>query len=150
MQFTLTTHEAMEAWGSALSKQLSAPAIVYLNGNLGAGKTTLVRGFLRGLGHQGAVKSPTYTIVESYPFAGFECFHFDLYRMADPEELEAMGIRDYMHDKAICMIEWPERGEGVLAEADIVIDIEILEIGRQLRVRVNNPRLGEVVAKFDI
>ena len=147
MQFSLTSHEAMEAWGGALSQQLDAPAIVYLNGNLGAGKTTLVRGFLRGLGHSGAVKSPTYTIVEAYPFAGFECFHFDLYRLSDPEELEAMGIRDYMHATAICMVEWPELGEGVLAEADIVIDIEILETGRRLTVDAPNSRFLEPLSR---
>ena len=150
MQYTLLTDEAMQAWGRALSLQLCAPAIVHLNGNLGAGKTTLVRGFLRGLGHTGAVKSPTYTIVESYEFDSLECFHFDLYRMADPEELEAMGIRDYMHDKAVCMIEWPELGEGVLPEPDMVIDIKILEIGRQLQVQVVNPIFQQVIDKLDI
>lgn len=150
MLFTLLDDEAMQAWGGALSEQLKAPAIVYLNGNLGAGKTTLVRGFLRGLGHTGAVKSPTYTIVESYPFAVQECFHFDLYRMADAEELEAMGIRDYMHDKAICMIEWPELGEGVLPEPDIIIDIKILDIGRELQVQVVNPEFQQSIDKLYI
>ena len=150
MTFTLLTHEAMEAWGSGFSKQLRAPAIVHLNGNLGAGKTTLVRGFLRGLGHQGAVKSPTYTIVESYAFDALECFHFDLYRMADPEELEAMGIRDYMRDRAVCMIEWPERGEGVLPDPDIIIDIEILEIGRQLSVQIVNSGFKQLMAELII
>lgn len=147
MQFTLTSHTAMEAWGAELSKHLVAPAIIYLNGNLGAGKTTLVRGFLGGLGHAGAVKSPTYTIVESYPFAGLECFHFDLYRMSDPEELEAMGIRDYMHDTAICLIEWPERGEGVLPEADILVDIEILDNGRRLTAQALNPSFAEPLSR---
>jgi len=146
----LLSDEAMQAWGSALSQQLRAPAIVHLNGNLGAGKTTLVRGFLRGLGHAGAVKSPTYTIVESYAFTDMECFHFDLYRMADPEELEAMGIRDYMHDKAVCMIEWPELGEGVLPEPDIIIDIEILETGRELQVQIVNPEFQQLVDKLNI
>ncbi len=150
MQLSLTSHAAMEAWGAALSKQISAPAIVYMNGNLGAGKTTLVRGFLRGLGHSGAVKSPTYTIVESYSFTGFECFHFDLYRMSDPEELEAMGIRDYMHDTAICMIEWPELGNGVLPEADIVVDIEILEKGRCLTVHALNSKFLEPLSRVVI
>lgn len=150
MQFTLLSDEALQAWGSALSKQLGAPALVFLNGNLGAGKTTLVRGFLRGLGHVGAVKSPTYTIVESYQFAELECFHFDLYRMADPEELEAMGIRDYIHEKAICMIEWPELGEGVLPEPDIIIDIKILEVGRQLQLRVINSQHQYILDQLDI
>lgn len=132
LSFDVHTAEQMEALGAALSKQLVAPCTVHLIGNLGAGKTTFVRGFVCGLGHKGAVKSPTYTIVEPYELDGKEIFHFDLYRLSDPEELEAMGIRDYLNPHSISLIEWPDKGEGVLPAPNLIIDIEILDVGRKL------------------
>ena len=126
--------EAMESFGEAFSLVLTSGAVVYLEGDLGMGKTTLVRGVLRGLGYQGPVKSPTYTIVEPYDLSGFEAFHFDLYRVADAEELEFMGIRDYFTDGSLCLIEWAEMGRGALPEADLVISLSLIRQGRHVSV----------------
>lgn len=126
--------EAMESFGEAFSLALASGAVVYLEGDLGMGKTTLVRGVLRGLGYQGPVKSPTYTIVEPYDLSGFEAFHFDLYRVADAEELEFMGIRDYFTDGSLCLIEWAEMGRGALPEADLVISLSLIRQGRHVSV----------------
>lgn len=125
---------ATEAAGAALAACCPGGLVVYLYGDLGAGKTTLVRGLLRGCGHAGAVKSPTYTLVESYLLSGREVFHFDLYRLADPEELEYLGIRDYSGSDALTLVEWPERGSGFLPAANLLLAIEYVPGGRQLCV----------------
>ena len=120
--------------GAALGKVCPAGVVMYLKGNLGMGKTTLSRGFLHSYGHQGAVKSPTYTLVEPYQFDDRQIFHFDLYRLGDPSELEYIGIRDYFNDHDICLIEWPEQGEGFLPPADLVVRIEPYQQGRVLEL----------------
>lgn len=98
---------------------------IWLNGDLGAGKTTFVRYFLQSLGHTDKVKSPTYTIVEPYHLGGVDIYHVDLYRICDSEELYAMGFFEYFSPKALLLIEWPSRGEALLPTADLVLDFKL-------------------------
>ncbi|WP_434986048.1 tRNA (adenosine(37)-N6)-threonylcarbamoyltransferase complex ATPase subunit type 1 TsaE [Vreelandella zhaodongensis] len=130
MQVQLNDEVAHVAFGEALGKALEGHGRVYLEGELGAGKTTLTRGVLRAYGHQGAVKSPTYTLVEPYELGAQRVYHLDLYRLAEPEELEFIGGRDVLADNALCLIEWPSRGEGWLPAPDLRVLLEVVEPGR--------------------
>ncbi len=122
-QFRLKDTDATEQFGAALLPYLPKKAVIFLHGDLGAGKTTLVRGLLRHAGVIGTIKSPTYAVIEEYSTDNRKIFHFDLYRLADPQELEWLGIDDYLAQSALCFIEWPSKGEGVLPQADIHITL---------------------------
>jgi len=131
---------ALVALGEALALALAPGTVVHLRGDLGAGKTTLVRGIARGLGHGGAVKSPTYTLVEPYTQLEPPLYHFDLYRLGDPEELEFMGLRDYFHGDALVCIEWPERGGDFLPAPDLEIRLRPDAAGRGLKLDARSDR----------
>jgi len=111
--------------------------VIYLYGDLGAGKTTLVRGMLNALGYVGRVKSPTYTLLEPYQVGGLDLRHFDLYRLNDEQEWESAGFRDEFDGNNIFFIEWPEKAQGLLPAADIEIRLEIREQGREAEIRAN-------------
>jgi tRNA threonylcarbamoyladenosine biosynthesis protein TsaE len=125
---------AMLAWAKQAAKGIGGGLVMHLNGDLGMGKTTLTRGFIQSMGHNGTVKSPTYTLVEPYELGNLRIFHFDLYRLADPEELEFMGVRDYFASDSVCFIEWPEKGQGILPQADIEFEITEWKQGRKLNI----------------
>lgn len=143
----LQDQAATEAFGGQLAAACQGGLLVFLHGHLGAGKTTLVRGFLRASGHSGPVKSPTYALIEPYITAYGNLYHLDLYRLADAEELEWIGIRDLFEDESICLVEWPERGAGILPEADVHIYLQAEGSGRQVRVEAASPR-GEKLLRI--
>lgn len=197
-QLQIIDENAMTELGAKLAKAAIPGTIIYLDGDLGAGKTTLVRGFLRSLGYSGAVKSPTFTIVEPYSLENNKfynyneleddlkpdnnnnsvtvsilgnslepanshgtanshkpvkshaqrIYHFDLYRLEDPEELEYIGIRDYLDGQAIALIEWPEKGYGVLPRADLIIKITHLSQGRKVELLSQSENGAVIVSKL--
>ncbi len=138
LDFILDSATATEALGARLAQRLTPGCVMYLRGDLGAGKTTLVRGLLQGLGHHGTVKSPTYTLVEPYQIGPWRVFHWDLYRLADPEELEYLGLRDQLDGEAVLLIEWPERGRGELPKADWDVRLDYADEGRTCRITADS------------
>ena len=130
--------------GAAIAK---FTGLVFLHGELGAGKTTLVRGYLQALGHRGPVKSPTYTLIEPYEIAGRRVLHLDIYRLGDPAELEYMGIRDDLREGNTLLVEWPERARGFLGQPDIEIDLEYADDGRRAHLSSAVPDTAEELAK---
>ncbi|WP_421869831.1 tRNA (adenosine(37)-N6)-threonylcarbamoyltransferase complex ATPase subunit type 1 TsaE [Motiliproteus sp.] len=147
-RWDLADEARMVEFGGRLGQAARPQATIYLHGNLGMGKTTLSRGVVQSFGHTAVVKSPTYTLVEPYELEQGRVYHFDLYRLADPEELEFLGIRDYFSIEAVRLIEWPEKGEGILPEADLELLIEKQGTGRQVTVKANNPLGEQVLARL--
>ncbi|MYB88749.1 MAG: tRNA (adenosine(37)-N6)-threonylcarbamoyltransferase complex ATPase subunit type 1 TsaE [Proteobacteria bacterium] len=120
-------------FGASLAHLSHPPLVIYLRGDLGTGKTTFARGFIRALGHSGRVKSPTFSLQESYVLEQATLFHFDLYRIQDPGELEFIGMRDAAGEAdTICLIEWPERGTGEIPEADVELAFRYAGEGREV------------------
>ena len=140
----LLDQDATVEIGGQLASALKQATLIFLHGDLGAGKTTFSRGVIQGLGHKGNVKSPTYTLVEPYELQGMNAYHFDLYRLADPEELEFMGFRDYLEQKAVCLIEWPQKGQGLLPQPDLDIELQYRDEQRQIIITANT-NIGEAI-----
>jgi tRNA threonylcarbamoyladenosine biosynthesis protein TsaE len=130
----LPDEAATLALASAFSRACTPGLVIYLRGDLGAGKTTFTRGLLAGLGFHGRVKSPTYTLVESYPLPGITVHHFDLYRFADPDEWDDAGFRDYFGPDALCLVEWPDKGGGLLPPPDLELALSVEGDGRRYRL----------------
>lgn len=121
------------ALAKTVAQHLNSSFIMLLKGDLGVGKTTFARSFIQASGFDGVVKSPTYTLVEPYPVSHNRvCYHFDLYRLAEPEELEFIGARDYFNDNDVCLVEWPEKAEGFLPPADWICEFSYYNKGRNL------------------
>ncbi|WP_027966443.1 tRNA (adenosine(37)-N6)-threonylcarbamoyltransferase complex ATPase subunit type 1 TsaE [Halomonas halocynthiae] len=149
MQRQLDNENQQVAFGQCLGLALAGRGRLHLDGELGAGKTTLTRGILRAYGHQGAVKSPTYTLVEPYEIGGVRVYHFDLYRIGDPEELEFIGGRDLLCDDSLSIIEWPARGDGWLPEPDVMAHLMLCGQGRRVTLRAFSERGQQVLDRLD-
>ncbi|MGJ8524987.1 hypothetical protein LMG33818_000695 [Halomonadaceae bacterium LMG 33818] len=140
LNFELADEAAQVAMGGQLAKALDYRGLMFLVGDLGAGKTTLSRGVLHSMGYEGAVKSPTYTLLEPYDLERHKVFHYDLYRLGDPEELEFIGGRDLFSDQALHLVEWPSMGEGWLPLPDLIVQLAHADTGRTARVNACTDR----------
>ena len=138
LSLPLADEVATAAFAARLAPCIRPGMVVHLHGDLGAGKTTLVRGLLHALGYQGRVKSPTYTLLEQYRAGGLHLRHFDLYRFHDKDEWEAVGFRDEFDGRNVCLVEWPEKAQALMPQADVEIWFDILAGGRSIEVRANS------------
>jgi tRNA threonylcarbamoyladenosine biosynthesis protein TsaE len=155
IQIFIEDEVQMLGLGAKLARLLAGQGVLHLNGQLGAGKTTLCRGIIRSMGYSGAVKSPTFTLVEPYSFDGadvgldcIEVFHFDLYRLADPGELDYIGIDEYFGAGKLCLIEWPEKAHGQLPQHDIEIAIDVCDEKRNIGIKAITPYGEEICEKL--
>lgn len=148
-EFRAGTVGEMHALAARMASHLRPGVVVFLRGDLGTGKTTFVAGILLALGHKGAVKSPTFTLVEPYAFSSFPIYHFDLYRLNDPDELEFLGLRDYVKGDAVCLFEWPERGAGRLPAPDVEILIKRINEVRHLQIESRTPAGDDILGAIN-
>jgi len=146
VQIRVRSEHEMNHLGAKLAHLIENGVKIYLSGDLGSGKTTFSRGFIKGLGHHGSVKSPTFTLVEPYLLPKYQVYHFDLYRLADPEELEYLGFRDYLRPESICIIEWPELAEGYLPTPDLTIEIVFDGLEREVIISAQSEK-GTILIK---
>lgn len=141
----LADENALLALSAEVATGLKPGLVIYLKGNLGAGKTVFARGLIKQLGFEGLVKSPTYSLVEAYQISDtFTCYHFDLYRLSEPEELEFTGSRDYFNEQSVCLVEWPEKAAGFIPAADIICELEYYKSGRNITITACSDR-GELL-----
>ncbi len=149
-QLTLENESAMLAFGKVLAKASEPGLIIYLHGQLGAGKTTLTRGFLHYFGVSGPIKSPTFTLVEPYILPTQMIYHFDLYRLNSADELNDIGLRDYVNENSICLFEWPDKGKNVLPKPDLSCYIDFLEQGRTIKLQATSMRGNEIINRIGL
>jgi len=146
----LADESATEAFGAELAKVLKPGLMVTLSGDLGAGKTALVRAILRALGYVEKVKSPTYTLVEHYVVSSLYLYHFDFYRFNDPDEWHEAGFREYFNENSVCLVEWPEKAGGLLPLPDIKISLKIREVGRDVTVEAGSEKGGQCLKDLNL
>ena len=146
----IADEKRMRELGARLVAACDRGGVITLSGELGTGKTTLVRGALQAEGVIGGVRSPTYTLVEYYPLERFAVAHFDLYRLGDPEELEYLGFRDYLNPQTLCLIEWPERAAGYLQGVDLAVEIEYDPGGRRVQLSARSERGREWISRLQV
>lgn len=149
---SLVDEAATQALGKSLAKCLEAGLVIHLHGDLGAGKTALTRAILHAAGHQGNVKSPTYTLAEPYQVQiqgkSIKFMHFDLYRMISADEFIEAGFRDEFNQDNICVVEWPEKAEGILPPPDLIVLFNILEVGREVKLLALTQKGNVCLARF--
>lgn len=148
LTFSIPNEACMLELGGKLAKHCTPPLSIDLYGQLGAGKTTFVRGFLRGLGYMGKVKSPSYNLVETYEFAIATIYHFDFYRIQDPRELDFIGIQDYWRTMSIFLIEWPQKAGQLLPPADLACSFDFADHGRKLQIEAKSQKAEKLTQDF--
>ena len=148
-QVLIRNEQEMRAFGASLIGVCEHGGVITLRGELGTGKTTLVRGALQAQGVVSGVRSPTYTLLEFYPLEHFAVAHFDLYRLGDAEELEYLGYRDYLNPQTLCLIEWPERATGYLNAVDLAIELDYDHAGRRLELTAGSDWGRELISRLN-
>jgi tRNA threonylcarbamoyladenosine biosynthesis protein TsaE len=138
--FPLPDEAATQRAGEALAPAIGPGMVIFVEGDLGAGKTTLVRALIRALGHAGAVKSPTYSLVEVYVISSLYLYHFDFYRFESPEEFLDAGFDEYFTDTSVCLVEWPERAQGCVPPPDLRLRLHHADFGRLLEAVADTPK----------